>query len=301
MTKSKPKIGFALGGGAARGWAHIGIIKALEKQGIKPDIIAGTSIGALIGATYVTGFMDEFEEWITKLNKRTLLSMLDIRFSGGIIHGKKLIDYLSQGMKNVSIENLDIPYGAVATDLESGNEVWLREGHIIEAVRASIALPGLFSPVNINDIWLSDGGLVNPVPVSLCRALGADFVIAVDLNARLLDSKLINTDGNEEKSATAKNDILQSLKEKVSSNNAPKEEIPATMEVIHRSINIMTNRITRSRLAGDPPDLLFSPDLNDIGLFDFHKAKTGIQIGRREVVGYEKEINTFKQRVKAQC
>ncbi len=298
MTKFRPKIGFALGGGAARGWAHIGIIRALEKQGIKPDIIAGTSIGALIGATYVTGFMDEFEEWITQLNKRTLLSMLDIRFSGGIIHGKKLIDYLSQGMKDVNIENLDIPFGAVATCLESGNEVWLREGHIIEAVRASIALPGLFSPVKINDSWLSDGGMVNPVPVSLCRALGADFVVAIDLNARLLDTKLINSAGNTEKPSGAKKDILQSLKDKVSGNSSSKEEVPATMEVIHRSINIMTNRITRSRLAGDPPDLLFSPDLNDIGLFDFHKAKTGIQIGRRDVVGSEKEIQLFKQRIK---
>lgn len=289
------KIGLALGGGAARGWAHIGIIRSLEKLGIKPDIIAGTSIGALVGATYVTGFMDEFEDWILQLNKRNLVGMLDLRFSGGMIHGKKLIDYLSNGMKDVNIEDIEMPYGAVATNLDNGEETWLREGDIINAVRASIALPGVFSPTHINNQWLSDGGLVNPVPVSLCRALGADYVIAIDLNARLLDGEHMsdnNIDSNGD------DNPLQDLKKKRDNTSTESQDIPATIDVIHRSINIMTNRITSHRLEADPPELLLSPDLRTIGLFDFHKASTGIQIGRREVAKSSGKINDFIQLVR---
>lgn len=183
---SRPRIGLALGGGSARGWAHIGVIRVLAEAGIEPDLVCGTSIGALVGAAYVAGELDPLEKWVRSLRLQTVVSFLDVSLNGGLIKGDKLITFFRNHFVDRDIGELARPFGAVATDLRRGREVWLREGRVSDAVRASIALPGLFTPTERDGSWLVDGGLVNPVPVSLCRAMGADLVIAVDLNTGLL-------------------------------------------------------------------------------------------------------------------
>ena len=180
--KRKPRIGLALGSGSARGWAHIGAIRALEERGVKPDMICGSSIGALVGAAYASGQLDKLEEWVTGLAWTTVVRLMDLSWSGGLIRGARLFNLFNTILDDVDIDELPVPYGAVATELGSGREVWLRHGKMLDAVRASCAMPGIFRPAVRDGVLLVDGGLVNPVPVSMCRALGADVVIAVDLS-----------------------------------------------------------------------------------------------------------------------
>lgn len=287
---SKTRIGLALGGGSARGWAHIGVIRTLAEAGIKPDIVCGTSIGALVGAAYVAGELDPLETWVRSLRLQTVVSFLDLSLNGGLIKGDKLIDFFREHFVDRDIRKLDRPYGAVATDLQRGREVWLREGRVTDAVRASIALPGLFTPVQVEGRWLVDGGLVNPVPVSLCRAMGADFVIAVDLNTDRLGRHLKPQPAKSpRKRAEAEPETLadtvmariQAGMSQLGINHATEPRIPAMLDVVTSSINIMQVLITRSRLAGDPPDIMVTPLLADLGLMEFHRASVAIDAGRR--------------------
>ncbi|MDH5445649.1 MAG: patatin-like phospholipase RssA [Gammaproteobacteria bacterium] len=289
MKKFNNKIGLALGGGAARGWAHFGIIRALREQGIQPDIICGTSIGALVGASYVTNCMEDFEKWVLGLRKRDIAGMLDFTLGGGLIEGDRLMNFLRQDMSiDIPIEQLDIPFAAIATDLETGNEVWFQEGDLLDAVRASISLPGLFTPVCLKHKWLADGALVNPVPVSVCRALGAEQVIAVDLNAYIIGKSFRKEPAKNTQSKSSSiseitdNNLLKWIKNTLSSvinsDNKPNDE-PGLFDVMNSAIIIMQDRITRTRMAGDPPDVLLRPNLSDIGMLDFHRAKEAIDKG----------------------
>lgn len=288
-------VGLALGSGSARGWAHIGVIRALKAWGIEPDVIAGTSIGALVGAAYVTETLDSFGEWVERLTWRDIVGLLDVRFNGGLINGERLLGALDSLIPERDIATCNIPYGAVATDLASGNEVWLREGSILTAVRASIALPGLFSPIQQSEHWLVDGGLVNPVPVSLCRALGADLVIAVDLNSDLLRRHRMPAPNGPESVLGSHQNEMHDIPQKFwrgwisrlghHQRNEKSHAVvwPSILEVMGRSLNIMSVRISRSRMAGDPPDLLITPRLAHIGLMEFHRAKEAINAGHDEV------------------
>ena len=292
MTKSPTRIGLALGGGAARGWAHIGVIRALADAGIEPDIVCGTSIGALVGAAYVGGELDPLEAWVRSLSVQTVVSFLDFSFGGGLIKGDRLIAFLRSHFVDRNIRELARPFGAVATDLQRGREVWLREGTVTDAVRASIALPGLFTPARRDGVWLVDGGLVNPVPVSLCRAMGADLVIAVDLNADLLGRHLkpkpaktprkrAKTD--PETLAAAVMARIQTGMSQFGIDHDTGLRPPAMLGVLASSLNIMQVLITRSRLAGEPADVLVTPLLADLGLMEFHRADVAIKAGRRAV------------------
>lgn len=290
MSRRRQQVGLALGGGAARGWAHIGVLRVLRELGVYPDIVCGTSIGALVGAAWVTGEFDNFADWVERLTRRQVFTLLDLRFAGGLIAGQSLLAALEESIPNRDIGGCDTIYGAVATDLVNGNEVWLREGSILNATRASIALPGLFSPYNHDGRWLVDGGLVNPVPVSLCRAFGADVVIAVDLNADLLERHKIAAPGggdfdeDEELAEAVEDGFLDRLSQWVGPllGNGGGEPAPSILEVLGRSINIMMARITRSRMAGDPPDILLAPRLAHIGLMDFHRGRESIEVGEAE-------------------
>ena len=245
---SKTRIGLALGGGAARGWAHIGVIRALANASIEPDIVCGTSIGALVGAAYVGGELDPLEAWVRSLRLQTVVSFLDFSLNGGLIKGEKLIEFFRSHFVDRDIRKLACPFGAVATDLQRGREVWLREGRVSDAVRASIALPGLFTPAQLDGSWLVDGGLVNPVPVSLCRAMGADLVIAVDLNADLLGRHLKPKPAKAlRKRAVAEPETLadavrariQTSMSQLGINSEEGPQIPAMLDVLASSINIM--------------------------------------------------------------
>ena len=287
---SRPLVGLALGGGSARGWAHIGVIRALADAGIEPDIVCGTSIGALVGAAYVDGDLDRLEAWVRSLRLQTVVSFLDFSLSGGLIKGDKLIEFFRSHFVDRDIRELARPFGAVATDLRRGREVWLREGSVSDAVRASIALPGLFTPVQREGRWLVDGGLVNPVPVSLCRAMGADLVIAVDLNADLLGRHLRPDPARapHPRAAAEPETLAETVMARIQNGmsqlginqeNGPKP--PAVLDVLASSINIMQVLITRSRLAGDPADVMVTPLLAHLDLMEFHRAGVAIEAGRR--------------------
>lgn len=253
----RPRIGIALGAGAARGWSHIGVLQALDAAGIRPDIICGTSVGALVGAVYADDRLDQLERWVTDLTWLKVMGFLDLSLGSGLLKGARLFTELKDNFLLKSIADLPRPFAAVATDLYSGAEVWLRDGSVADAVRASIALPGLFEPWRREGRVLVDGGLVNPVPVSLCRALGAEFVIAVDLSSQLVGPALRPLE--EEKHA---------------------EDMPNVLEVMTSSLHIMSVRITRSRLAGDPADVAIMPRLGHLGQLDYHRAPEAITEGR---------------------
>ncbi len=303
---SRPRFGVALGGGAARGWAHIGVLQALMELGLKPDVVAGTSIGALVGGAHVTGYLDELERWVRSLSWQEVLGMLDLRLSGGLIGGMKVIGRLAEGMEGVDIATLETPFGAVATDMETGREVWLREGAVLDAIRASIALPGLFSPVMREDRWLVDGGLVNPIPVSLCRALGADLVVAVDLTRLpyVRNQKGRRKSGREMKTmleqwpqADRMFNLLQSITNRLQPGRDEEEkaELPSMMEVMIKSLGIMTSRISMSRLAGEPPELLVVPKIADINLMEFHRANEAIEAGYEETMRHRPELENMRR------
>jgi NTE family protein len=290
-----PLIGLALGGGSARGWAHIGVIRALAEAGIEPDLVCGTSIGALVGAAYVGGELDRLETWVRNLRLQTVMGFLDFSLGSGLIKGDRLIEFFRSHFVDRDIRELARPFGAVATDLQRGREIWLREGRVTDVVRASIALPGLFTPALHDGNWLVDGGLVNPVPVSLCRAMGADLVIAVDLNADLLGRHLKPRPAKSktrQRAATEPETLTDSVMARIQDgmsqlglNHGSGPKPPAVLDVLASSINIMQVLITRSRLAGEPADVMVTPLLADLGLMEFHKGDIAIGAGRRAVEG----------------
>ena len=283
------KIGLALGSGSARGWSHIGVIRALERAGIVPDIICGTSIGALVGAIYAAGELDRFEPWVRSLSWKSVLGLMDFKMGGGLIEGGKLLDFFNKHYEDRGIEGLPKPYACVATELYTGREIWLREGGLIEAVRASIALPGLFTPAQHEGRLLVDGGLVNPVPVSLCRAMGADIVIAVDLNwdIMLRRSRVAGRASAAEEEDAGKNSgglmqaILARLRPARKDGGDAGLPMPSMLDVLSTSLNIMQMRITQSRMAGEPADVLIRPRLNDVAPMDYHLAASTIAEGER--------------------
>src|SRR5688572_25618110 len=280
--RRKLRLGLALGSGSARGWAHIGAIRALEERGIKPDIVCGTSVGALVGAAYAAGELDRLEKWVTGLAWTTVVRLMDLTWRGGLIRGTRLFTLFGTMLADREISDLPIPYGAVATELHSGRELWLRHGNVLDAARASCAMPGLFTPVMRDGTVLVDGGLVNPVPVSMCRALGADLVVAVALSWGRLGPYGPARDG--EAAARAAPSWLDRLcKKKAAAAEEAPEPIPSICDVFMTSLDIVEMRVARSRLAGEPADVLITPILPDFATMDFHRAKEAIEEGRAAV------------------
>ena len=305
---SKPTIGIALGGGAARGWAHIGVLKTLVAAGLEPDIVAGTSIGAVAGACYVTGRLTALEDFACTLTRRRIFGFLDINFAGsGLITGQRLNARLEQHLREFTIEQLERKFIAVATELGTGHEVWLNKGSLVNALQASFALPGIFRPVQINGRWLIDGALVNPIPVSVCRAHGARIVIAVNLSNDIFSKGAVIHDQGAFGDALALAESVEGT-ELVGTNGRAAVHLllrqifgrtngaPGMSAVMMDAINITQDRIARSRLAGDPPDITIGPKLGDIGLFDFHRACEAIELGARAA---EKQIDEIKFAVRA--
>ena len=300
-TRRKPRVGLALGSGSARGWAHVGVIRALERAGIRPDLVCGTSIGALVGAAYAAGELERFEQWLLGLGLRDVLSFLDVRMSGGMIKGERLMEFFRLNFIDRPIEDLPIPFAAVATELDTGAEVWLREGSTVAALRASIALPALFAPAVHEGRLLVDGALVNPVPVSLARAMGADIVIAVDLSSDVLGRRL-----REELEAGPPTAEVRAwrrkLRERLSTLRPARGEgelrLPSILEVVATSLSIMQVRVTRSRMAGDPPDAIVAPRLAQLGLLDFHRAREAIEQGERAVEAALPGLNALFDRAR---
>ncbi len=305
---SRPTIGIALGGGAARGWAHIGVLKTLVAAGLEPDIVAGTSIGAVAGACYVTDRLTALEDFACNLTRRRIFGFLDINFAGsGLITGQRLNARLEQHLREFTIEQLERKFIAVSTELGTGHEVWLNKGSLVNALQASFALPGIFRPVQINGRWLIDGALVNPIPVSVCRAHGARIVIAVNLSNDIFSKGAVIHDQGAFGDPLALAESIEGT-ELVGTNGRAAVHLlhrqifgrsngaPGMSAVMMDAINITQDRIARSRLAGDPPDITIGPKLGDIGLFDFHRACEAIELGARAA---EKQIDEIKFAVRA--
>lgn len=278
---ASPRVGIALGGGSARGWAHIGVLAGLSENGIEPEVVCGTSIGALVGGIYAAGGLKELEAWVAGLTRRDVLALVDFTVvGGGAIRGRKLLDLYREQLGEPAIEELPRPFAAVATDLETGAEVWLQHGPLHEAIRASISLPGLFVPVRRDGRWLVDGGLVNPVPVSLCRALGADVVIGVDLRSGPAPPT------QAEGAARMGPAVVRQVRGTPAAAGKAGEgspEAPRLPAVLAAALDIMQDRISRSRLAGDPPDLLVTPRVRGVPPLEFAGGGPTIEEGYRAV------------------
>lgn len=289
--RPKVRIGLALGGGAARGWSHIGVLRVLEEAGIVPDVIAGCSIGAVVGGCYAAGKLDELEAFALSLTKRRVMGLLDFHFSGaGLIAGGRLQRLLDQDLTDRRVETLPIKFCTIATELTSGHEIWLTRGPLVQAMRASYALPGVFDPVLIKGRWLMDGALVNPIPITAARALGADLVICVNLNGevRVRGTVIQSYDAEPATDEQEIEEVIEDAPRKWSLFSASRAEkqrkapnAPGMATVMVDAFNITQDRIARSRLAGDPPDIMVAPKLAKMGLFEFHRAQECIALGRQ--------------------
>ena len=301
-------IGLALGSGSARGWSHIGVLRALVEAGIEIRYVVGTSIGSLVGAAYALNKMDVLEDIARQLDWKQIVSFLDVTFPrSGLIDGEKITDFFRSHVREINIEELPLRYCAVATDLATGREVVLNEGDLIEAIRASISVPGIFTPVKKNGGFLVDGGLVNPVPVSAVRKMGADYVIAVDLNHDIIDKRSAtgiapvdpSLENVVDQPPPQKWKILQDLTNRFNESSSPalsqvrqwlhRDPVPNIFDILTTAINIMEVQITATRLATDPPDLLIQPMLGDIRFLEFHRAEEAIAEGYREAMTQFKE------------
>ena len=300
----RPRLGLALGSGAARGWAHIGVVAALVEKGLKPDVVAGASVGALVAAAFANGRLAALEQWVIALTQRDVWRLVDALFrGGGVMTGNRLMMAIATQIGDPMIEDLPVAFGAVATDLYTGEEIWLRNGSMMTAIRASSGLPGLFAPSWYENRWLIDGGVVNPVPVSLCRALGADVVIAVDLSRPVTRAAMRAARGDtlsrrapaaETTPASAEGTaVLRSwsglIDGLVESFRARRSE-PGLFEVMASAVGIMQERISRERLAADPPDLVLRPDLARLQLMDFHRGRESIETGRKCVAAADADV-----------
>lgn len=326
------KIGIALGAGAARGWTHIGIIQALEKLGVKIDIVAGCSIGAYVGAAYSSGKLEGLKEWACSLSDWQVLALMGVGLRrGGLASGQKVFDKLASEFCADSYEAMNKPFASVATDLYTGREVVFDSGPVSNSIQASCAIPALFSPVAYEDRWLVDGAVVNPVPVNLCRQLGADFVIAVNLNADFRPLRLEklrkdhednqqktedfftksqnvlkqwftpdsksedesqNDSHSQENSDSLGSEVIEKVEEEFTEVPAKvnKKNPPGIMSVMSSSLEILQARVTRSRLAGDPPDILIEPQLTDVGIMEFHRAEELCQKGEETITRLAEQI-----------
>jgi NTE family protein len=275
----RPTLGIALGSGSARGWAHIGVLRALTEQGIAPDFVAGCSMGAMVGAAFAAGRIEELEVWALSLDWRRVVGLVDVGLRGGVFKGDRLLNIYQGQFVECPFSELSVPFAAVATDIATGQEVWLRDGKVSDAVRASCAVPGLFRPVLRDGRYLIDGSVVNPIPVSLCRAMGAQVVIGVDLGTHKarrfpLESQPASTVKSQRRGFF---NILGS---------PPPPEVrpvPSITDTLLGAIDIMQERIAQTRLVGDAPEVLLTPRLGQFGPFEYHRAALSIAAGRAVV------------------
>lgn len=307
---SQPRIGIALGSGAAKGWAHIGVLKALDELNIHPEIISGCSIGAFVGAAYANDCLNELEPWVCALTNWEVFKLLDVGFHrGGLIAGKRVFTMANELLGPRNIEASNKPFAMVATELYSGREIWLQRGNMRRAIRASCAMPGLFSPIRWHGEWMIDGAVSNPVPISLCRAMGATHVIAVDLQANRFNHKyqkpepILLQDHREIKRQEENStffsrmrgvgsgyfhSVIGRLGSKTKSRTA--KDMPNMMAVMSGSLDILEDKLKRSRMAGDPPEVIIAPQVSDIGLMEFFRAEESIELGYQAVLRVQQQL-----------
>ncbi len=294
------KVGIALASGAARGWAHLGVIEALGEAGIEPALAAGTSIGSFVGACWASGRLAELRALLAEMDQKRVLSFLDMVFPrSGLIDGERLGELMRKRLLAPRFEDLRVPFRSVATDLRRGVEVVSGAGDLPTAVRASISIPGIFTPVVRGGTLLVDGGMVNPLPVSVTRAMGAEFVIAVDLTAGLpsgrpgvpsvspasipaVPSESSPPGEGRWRWALEKARDIFRTREKVEFRSIRRgAPLPNIFDVVLSSFYVMEAQVVRTRLAIEPPDLLIRPQVGHIGLLEFHRHAETVAEGRR--------------------
>ncbi|GGD34022.1 patatin-like phospholipase family protein [Sinisalibacter lacisalsi] len=284
MSK-QPKIGLALGSGGARGWCHIGVLKALEEIGITPDVVAGTSMGAIVGAAWAGGKLGELEEWVRALSPARFVSMMDLRLrSGGLVEAREIETILKELGVPELIEDLGHPFTAIATDMETGREIWLDHGPTYKAVRASAGIPGMMSPIQIDERWLLDGGLVNPVPVSAARARGAEVIIAVNPNAKPR-GRIWHPPEPKPVANWAASVLPQALHEAfgIDPEAQARAATPAYFDVLSAAIDVMTETIRRARFAGEPPHVTLNGEFKALTVLELHRGAEAIARGEEMV------------------
>ena len=306
----KRRIGVVLGAGAARGWAHIGALQELTALGIVPDVVVGASVGAVVGGCFAAGKLEQLEIFTRSLTKRRVFGLIDFSFNGGgLIGGDRLRVRLEESMGALAIEDLPMRFASVATEIATGHEIWLKRGPLVEAMRASYALPGIFEPVRIGGRWLIDGAIVNPVPISVARAMGADQVIAINIAADGFGrgTAIQNPEHHEAAPSSAapidlpapaprSAGMINGLRQRTGlfrrqiATPGPGPVAPGLASVMVDAFNITQDRIMRSRLAGDPPDVMVTLRVGKIGLFEFHRAEELIALGRDAVRKASAEI-----------
>ncbi len=283
--RGKPRIGIALGAGVARGWAHIGALRELTEMGLAPDVIVGASIGAVVGGCYAAGRLDVLEDFARSLTRRSVFNLVDVSFrGGGLMGGDRLRARLESALGRQRIEDLPTRFVAVATEMRTGHEIWLKAGVVTDALRASYALPGIFEPVKIGGRWLYDGAIINPVPVNVARAFGADWVLALAIGGDVPNGGTLHETAEEEEPAPATEPAPAGRLWWLRRGAAAKAEgAPGVASVMVDTFNITQDRIMRSRLAGDPPDHMIMMKPKSVGLFEFHRAAELIELGRAAV------------------
>ncbi len=288
------QLGLALGSGGARGWCHIGVIRSLQRQGVEPMAVAGCSMGAMVGAAWAAGKLDALEKLALEFTQSQLFSLMDPHLDrGGVLSGKGVETLLSELDLPERIEDLPKPFMAVATDMATGREIWLMDGPLIPAVQASVAIPGIFSPVQLQGRWLIDGGLINPVPVSAARALGARSVLGVNPSGR--GGKPI-WQANEPDSLLSRigldgvRDQLPEALEKLLPEPNTEMRGPSYAEVINAAMDVLTDFVRSTRIAADPPDVMLNADLKEIKAGELYRAQAAITEGTRICDAAEDQI-----------
>jgi NTE family protein len=274
----KKRIGLVLGGGGAKGGAHIAVIRGLTKLGIRPHFVTGCSAGALLGGLYAAGYFEEFCELIDKISLKDIPSLIDVKLgSAGLIKGDKFLSFLKSRFKDRDIKELSPKFACVATDINKGEEKAFSDGSLFDAIRASVSLPLVFAPFNLHKSIYLDGGLVDPLPIELCRKMGADVIVAVNLfesSEYKTEKKGLSYELDAPGSLIAKNlkVVKNYLDEKVKLK-------PNVYDISNRSIDIMQFYITKNIISSNPPEVLISPKVSDIGLLEFHKLDKAIKAG----------------------
>jgi len=284
-------ISLVLGSGGARGYAHIGIIEEVLSRGYEIKAIAGTSMGALIGGAYASGTLETYKEWILGLKYFDIIRLLDLSFTslGGLLAGDRIIKVLTDMLGNQNIEDLPIPYTAVATDLDARKEIWFQDGSLLQAIRASIAIPMLFTPLYYQNRLLVDGGVLNPVPIAPTISAHTDLILAVDLNSNIPPLEMVTTRSIE--SDIKEHKIFERWFNKYSKGKEKTVSTkPGSFDILSQTVEVMQDVLTRYQMATHRPDIVVPVSANQCRFFEFHKAAEIIQVGRLQA---STALNTF--------
>jgi len=285
MKTTNQTISLVLGSGGARGYAHIGVIEALLERGYEIRSISGSSMGALIGALYACGKLEVFKEWILALDLLDVAKLVDFSFTGtGIIQGDKVFAVIEEMIGDVMIEDLPISFTAVATDLIKQKEVWIQKGRLIDAIRASIAIPTVFTPKKIGERYLIDGGVLNPLPIAPTVSDDTDSTIAVNLSAKVTKDYKLHIPKREREKENGIQEIFFDMAQKAEQLFSREKKSTygemGMFDIMGRTIDIMQNAVLDCKMAGYSPDIIIGIPNNACGFYEFNKAYEMIELGR---------------------